>query len=187
MSKLILFNMITVDGFFEGPDREIDWHNIDSEFNEYAIEQLNSADTLIFGRVTYELMAAWWPKPEALKNDPVVAQKMNSIFKIVFSKTLDVAAWENTLIIKEKFDQKIKELKHEKSKDIYIFGSADLASSLRRLNLIDEYRIIINPILLGKGNPLFKEWNTKLNLKLIRVKEFKSGNVLLCYRPARHS
>jgi dihydrofolate reductase len=187
MSKLILFNMITVDGFFEGPDKQIDWHNVDNEFNEFAIGQLNSADTLIFGRVTYELMAAWWPKAEALKDDPEVAKRMNSIPKIVFSKTLDVAAWENTVIVKEKFDQKIKELKQEKSKDIFIFGSADLASSFRRLNLIDEYRIMINPVLLGKGNPLFKEWNTKLHLKLLSVREFKSGNVLLCYKPAKHA
>jgi dihydrofolate reductase len=183
MSKLILFNMVTVDGFFEGPDRELDWHNVDGEFNEYAKEQLNSAGTLIFGRLTYEIMAAWWPTPEGLKDDPVIAQKMNSLPKLVFSRTLDVAAWENTTIIKEKFEQKIKHLKQETTKDIFIMGSAELASSFRRLNLIDEYRIIINPLLMGKGNPLFKEWNTRLKLRLVRVKEFKSGNVLLCYVP----
>jgi dihydrofolate reductase len=185
MARLILFNMMTVDGFFEGPNKEIDWHNVDSEFNEYAIEQLNSADTLIFGRVTYELMAAWWPKADAIKDDPIVAQKMNAIPKIVFSRTLDVAAWENTVIIKEKFEQKIKELKHEKTKNLFIFGSSELASSFRRLNLIDEYRIIINPILLGKGNPLFKEWDAKLKLKLLRLREFKSGNILLVYSPLK--
>jgi dihydrofolate reductase len=189
MSKLILFNAMTVDGFFEGPNKEIDWHNVgsDGEFNEFAIEQLNSADLLIFGRVTYEMMASYWPTPEGVKDDPVIAQKMNSIPKIVFSRTLDVAAWQNTIIVREKFDQKIKELKHEKSKDLFIFGSADLASSFRRLNLIDEYRVMLSPVLLGKGNPLFKEWNTKLHLKLLKIKEFKSGNVLLIYKPVKHS
>lgn len=89
MRKLLVFNLVTLDGYFEGPNRDISWHNVDAEFNEYAIDMLNSVDTLIFGRVTYELMAGYWPTPDAIKNDPIVAGKMNALSKIVFSRTLN--------------------------------------------------------------------------------------------------
>lgn len=185
MCKLILFNMMTVDGFFEGPAREIDWHNVDNEFNAFAIEQLNSASLLIFGRVTYELMAGYWPTPNALSDDPVVAEKMNSIQKIVFSKTLDVADWNNTRLIKELTPEECIKLKQQNDRDIYIFGSANLASAFRKLDLIDEYRIIINPLLLGQGISLFKFAGQKQELKLIKTKTFGSGNILLYYEPKR--
>ncbi len=93
MRKVFLFDMITVDGFFEGPDHDIIWHNVDDEFNECAIGQLNETGTLLFRRATYELMAGYWPTPEAIKNDPVVAGLMNSVAKIVFSRTLDKVEW----------------------------------------------------------------------------------------------
>jgi len=93
MGKVIVFNLITIDGFFERPKHEIDWHHVDEEFNEFAIEQLNTVDTLLFGRVTYDLMANYWPTPTAIKNDPIVANKMNSLPKIVISKTLSHADW----------------------------------------------------------------------------------------------
>lgn len=177
-----MFNMISADGFFEGPGKEIDWHNVDAEFNNFAIEQLNNASVLIFGRKTYELMAGYWPSVEALKDDPVVAGIMNSIDKIVFSRKLRTADWNNTRIGKN-IEEVGRELKMKNEKDIFIFGSADLASSFTKLKLIDEYRIIISPLLLGKGNPLFKPLNDRLKLKLIRTTIFSSGNVLLIYRP----
>jgi len=183
MSNIILFNLMTVDGFFEGPNREIDWHNVDDEFNDFAIEQLNSASALIFGRITYELMAAYWPSTEASTNDPVVAGKMNSIQKIVFSRTLDKAGWNNTRLVKGDPEEEFRKLKQIYDKDIFIFGSADLASTLMNRNLIDEYRIIINPIILGQGNTLFKPSREQLKLRLIKVRTFKSGNVLLYYQP----
>ncbi len=91
MRNLFLFVMVSLDGFFEGPNREIDWHNVDEEFNEFAINQLNDVDTLLFGRVTYQLMASYWPTQSAKESDPIVADKMNNLPKIVFSKTLDQA------------------------------------------------------------------------------------------------
>lgn len=177
--------MITVDGFFEGPNKEIDWHNVDSEFNDFAVEQLNNASCLIFGRLTYQLMENYWPTPAALSDDPVVAQKMNSIAKIVFTRTLDKTEWNNTRLVKGDIELECEKLKLENEKDIFIFGSANLATSFKKLDLIDEYRIIINPIILGRGNPLFKPADEPLKLKLIRIRPFISGNVLLYYEPKR--
>ena len=102
MRKLILFNMISLDGYFEGSSREIDWHNVDDEFNDFAAQQLDSVDILLFGRITYELMAGYWPAPEVIKSDPLISKKINSKAKIVFSRTLEKAEWNNTRIIKDK-------------------------------------------------------------------------------------
>jgi Dihydrofolate reductase len=179
--------MVTLDGFFEGPNKEIDWHNVDEEFNEYAIDLLNSVDILLFGRVTYELMASYWPTPSATTNDPIVAEKMNSLPKIVFSTTLHKADWNNTRLVKERIAEEILKLKLQPGKDMVIFGSGSIVSTFTQLGLIDEYRIIVNPVVLGNGNPLFKGIHDKLNLKLLRTKTFSSGNVLLCYQPIKYS
>jgi dihydrofolate reductase len=185
MRKLYLFNLITLDGFFEGPNRDISWHNVDEEFNEFAIEQLNSADLLLFGRVTYELMASYWPTPTAIKNDPIIAQEMNSIAKIVFSRTMNKVDWNNTRLIKENAAEETSKLKQQPGKNILIFGSADLASEFMKLGLIDEFRIIVNPILLGNGTPLFKDISDRMKLNLLKTRTFRSGNVLLYYEPQR--
>lgn len=183
--KLILFNLMTLDGFFEGPNHEIDWHNVDGEFNEFAIEQLDTADGLLFGRVTYELMASYWPTEAAKTDDPIVAAKMNAISKFVFSRTLHRAEWNNTRLVKENVAEQVSKLKQQPGKDLFIFGSADLAASLAKDGLIDEYRIILNPIILGSGNALFKGVKDRLELKLIKTRIFRSGNVLLYYASAR--
>ena len=175
--------MVSLDGYFEGPNREIDWHNVDGEFNDFAIEQLNSAGGLIFGRITYELMAGYWRSKEATTNDPIVAAKMNSIPKIVFSKTLEKADWNNTRLVKGDANDEIKRLKEESGKDIYIFGSSGLSTTFIQHNLIDEIRVIVNPVILGKGRPLFEGLKKYHKLKLIKTRTFKSGNVLLCYEP----
>jgi dihydrofolate reductase len=101
MRKVIVFNMVTLDGFIEGPNREIDWHNTDGEFNDYSINQLDFADGLIFGRVTYQLMVSYWPTQSAQKDDPIVAGRMNDLPKIVFSRTLERVEWNNTRLVKE--------------------------------------------------------------------------------------
>jgi dihydrofolate reductase len=185
MRKVFLFNMVTLDGFFEGSKREIDWHNVDKEFNEFAIEQLNSTDLLLFGRVTYNLMANYWPTEAAIANDPIIANKMNTISKIVFSKTLKNADWNNTRLIKEHIAEEISNLKHQTGKEIAIFGSSDLVATFMQLSLIDEYRIMINPVILGSGKSLFKGMSDRHNLMLIKTKTFSSGNILLYYRPDR--
>jgi dihydrofolate reductase len=183
MRKIIVQEMITVDGFFAGPNGEIDWHHVDSEFNEYAIEFLDTVDTLMFGRVTYDLMAGYWPTPEGLKDDPIIAGKMNSLAKIIFSKTMDNASWNNSKIVSEIDAVEIEKIKQGPGKDIAIYGSGKIVSALTELGLIDEYRFIINPVILGKGKTLFADLKNKPGLKLLETKEFKSGNVSLSYKP----
>jgi dihydrofolate reductase len=183
MRELIFQMMVTLDGYFEGPNREIDWHNVDAEFNDYAIDLLNNVDVLLFGRVTYQLMASYWPSSAAMTNDPIVAEKMNSLSKIVFSKTLEKAEWNNTRLLKENVGEEITMLKRQHGKDMAIFGSSDLALTLVRLGLIDEFRIFVNPVVLGSGKPVFRGIHDKLNLKLVESKTFRSGNVLLRYHP----
>ncbi|GAA4302871.1 dihydrofolate reductase family protein [Compostibacter hankyongensis] len=185
MRKLITFNMMSLDGFFEGPGGELDWHHVDGEFNEFALEQIGTADTLLFGRKTYELMAGYWPTPEAATDDPAVASIMNSYPKIVFSETLDKADWNNTRLVKEPVAEAVTRLKQQPGKDMLLLGSAFLSSTLMQHRLIDEFRVMINPVVLGKGNPLFLPAQDKLELQLLKVKVFNSGNVLLFYQPVR--
>jgi len=183
MRKLFVFNLVTLDGYFEGPNRDISWHNVDAEFNEYAVAMLNSADTLLFGRVTYDLMAGYWPTADAIKNDPIVAEKMNSLPKIVFSRTLEKAAWQNTRLVKDNIEEEVKKMKTQPGKDMALLGSGVILSEFAQSGLIDEYRIMVNPVVLGSGNPLFKGIRDRLKLKLLTTRTFKSGNVLLYYQP----
>jgi len=185
MRKIIFQTLTSVDGYFEGPGREIDWHNVDTEFNQFARDFLNNVDILLFGRVTYQLMADYWPTDNALKDDPVIAAKMNSIKKIVVSKTLQKAEWNNTVLIKENVEEKIRKLKALPGKSIAIFGSSDLAVSLMKNNLVDEFRIFINPLILGRGKTVFKGLKERYKLKLLNSKTFTSGNVILYYAPAQ--
>jgi dihydrofolate reductase len=180
MAKIIVFNMISIDGFFCGPNGEIDWHNVDGEFNEFAIKQTGEAGLLIFGRTTYELMASYWPNEQTVKNDPIVAGLMNNTPKIVFSTSMSKADWNNTKLVNKIDAEEIKKLKQDSAKDLFIFGSGQIVQEFAKLGLIDEYRLMINPVALGAGKTLFKE---KQKLKLLNSKEFKSGNVLLVYQP----
>jgi dihydrofolate reductase len=183
MRQLISFNLMTLDGFFEGPDHDINWHNVDKEFDEFSIAQLETAGVLLFGRVTYELMAGYWPSEAGLKDDPVVANWMNSLPKVVFSRTLNKAVWNNTRLVKTDIAGEIAKLKQQPGKDLFLFGSADLATTLIKLGLIDEYRILLNPIVLGKGSPLFKGVEKPFKLSLIKTRAFQNGNIMLYYQP----
>lgn len=182
MRDIILFNLITLDGYFAGPNGEIEWHRVDEEFNEFAIKQLHTVGSLIFGRVTYQMMAEFWPSPTALKEDPIVAELMNALPKIVISRTLPTATWNNTRLVKTDVAGELARLKQQPGKDLFVFGSADLAGTLIQEKLIDEYRILVNPVVLGHGKPLFKDINTPFQLKLINSRPFQNGNVLLTYR-----
>ena len=183
MRKIIFWNLISIDGFFEGPNSETDWHNVDDEFNEFAVAFLGTLDTLLFGRKTYELMAGYWPTDMAVDDDPFVAAKMNSLKKVVFSKTLSTAGWENTRLVKENIKEEVEKIKNEPGRDIAVFGSSDLSVELMKHDLIDEFRVLINPVILGGGKTIFKGISGRYKLKLIDTKVFKSGNVLLYYQP----
>jgi dihydrofolate reductase len=184
MRKAIMFNLISLDGFFEGAQKwEIGWHQVDQEFNQFAIDQLEHSGGLIFGRITYEGMAAYWPTPEGKQDDPQVAALMNSLPKFVFSNTLDKVEWENSQIVKNDAAQELIRLKNQPGKDLLLFGSANLASTFTKKGLIDEYRLMLNPVVLGKGGPIFDNANGALKFKLVDLKTFNNGNVLLYYQP----
>ena len=185
MRKIIFQNLISLDGYFEGPNREIDWHNVDAEFDDYAIGVLKRIDLILFGRVTYEMMAKYWPTPEARREDPIVAAAMNDTRKMVASKSLQSVHWENTELLKGDLATGILRLKQQPGKDIAVFGSSSMAVTLIDHDLIDEIHIMVNPIVLGGGKTLFKGLNHRLFMKLVETRTFKNGNVLLIYTPIR--
>jgi dihydrofolate reductase len=183
MRKLFVFNMTSVDGYFAGPNGELDWHNVDEEFDDFAIEQLSEVGTMLFGRITYDMMAGYWPTDIAKQEDPIVAAKMNTLPKVVVSRTPQQPVWENSTLITDDVVQEISKLKEQPGKDITIFGSSILSASLLPAGLIDEYRIMVNPVVLGRGRPLFAGIDHAMSLELLGTRPFKSGNVLLSYRP----
>jgi len=183
MRRVIVSNMVSLDGYVAGPNGELDWHVVDKEFFGYAEDMLNSAGALLFGRVTYEMMAAYWTRPEVKINDPIIARKMNSLPKIVFSTTLEGTDWENTTLVKDNLKQKVLKLKEQPGKDLVILGSASIVSAFTQMGIIDEYRMIINPVILGDGKPEFGSGIGRRTLSLTDVKTLSSGVVILYYQP----
>ncbi len=183
MRKIFSFHVTTVDGYYEGPNQEFDWPIVDEEFNQFALQQLDEVDTLLFGRVTYHLMASYWPTPAARQDDPKVAAKMNGLPKLVVSRTLADATWANTRLIRDDVAAELTRLKQQPGKDMVIMGSSDLTVRLLREGLVDELRIMVNPVVLGDGKSLFRTASSRIGLKLLRARPFNSGNVLLYYQP----
>jgi dihydrofolate reductase len=128
-------------------------------------------------------MAGYWPTPYAIKNDPIVAERMNNLPKVVFSRTLDKASWNNTKLIKGDMAAEMRKMKKEPGKDMAILGSGSIVSQLAQEGLIDEYQIAVNPVVLGQGRTMFDGIKEKLTLKLTKTRTFGNGNVLLCYEP----
>jgi dihydrofolate reductase len=179
MPKLILWDMLSLDGFFEGPNKgDIDWFVFDDELEKYILETQSDVGTLVFGRNTYELMAAYWPSAQGQ-----IADFMNSVPKVVFSTTLQDVGWNNSRLIREDVSEEVSRLKQGAGGDIFCFGSADFASTLINEGLVDEYRIGINPVLLGGGVPFFKGSDSTRKLKLVDIRRLKSGVVILHYQP----
>ena len=178
MAKLIMWNLMTLDGFVEGENRDISWH-LDvwgEELERLSIEQLKAADGLMFGRVTYELMANHWPSATG-----EVADFMNALPKYVFSRTLIKSNWNNTQMFGADLPGAVARLKRESAKNIFLFGSADLAASLIPHGLIDEFRIAVNPVILGGGTPLFKP-GERVKLKLLDARNLSNGIVIVRYQ-----
>jgi dihydrofolate reductase len=182
--KLYSFMVVTLDGFYEGANGEFDWPNVDEEFNEFAVAQLNDTDLLLFGRRTYEGMASYWPTPAARQDDPVVAELMNTVPKLVVSTTLDSADWNNTTLVGGDVAEEITRRKRQPGRSMGIFGSPTLTVGLIELGLVDELRVMVNPIVLGDGHSLFRTAKDRLRLELRQTRTFSSGNVLLTYWPA---
>lgn len=180
MGKLSVFNFITLNGYFKGSGEDISWHKHDEEGTKFSEENMKSGNILLFGSVTYKMMANFWPSQMAYKNFPVVAEGMNNAEKIVFSKTLLKAEWKNTRIIKDNIVEEIKILK-EQGKNMTILGSGSIVSLFAEHSLIDEYQFMVDPIAIGDGTTIFKGITHQLNLKLANTKTFKSGSILLSY------
>jgi dihydrofolate reductase len=180
MARLIMWNLMTLDGFVEGPNRDISWHDDvwGEELERLSIEQLKEAGGLLFGRITYELMAGYWPNATG-----EVADFMNAVPKYVFSRTVKKSNWNNTQLFGDDVPGTVARLKRDSAKDIFLFGSADLAATLIPRGLIDEFRIALNPVILGGGTPLFKP-GEKVKLKLVDSRPLSTGAVLLRYVPA---
>lgn len=184
MRRLVMFNLVSVDGYFAGEDGSLDWQVVDEEFNKAAVLMIESFDAILFGRVTYELFESFWPLAETDPNtsdeDKVIAQKINAMKKFVISESLPQVTWNNTTLIRNNMLEEVKKLKQSEGGDIVIYGSGSLVRALTNVSLIDEYRFMVNPIILGSGKLLFHDMNT-LRLKKIAEQPFASGNVLLTY------
>ena len=185
MRRLIMWNLVTLDGFFEGPKSwDLDWHEYvwGEELEQLSLEQLHAADMILFGRVTYEGMAAYWSSAEG-QAEGQIAELMNTIPKVVFSRTLGKAEWNNTRLVKEPAETEVVNLKKQEGKDILIFGSANLCSTLLQRGLIDECRLGVVPVVLGAGTPLFKPSPDRTKMKLLEARSLKSGCVILRHQP----
>lgn len=187
MRKVLYQVMVSLDGYFEGPDHDISWHTVDEEFNEHAIAMLNRVDTQLFGRVAYQLFEQYWPTagdvPERLAGDHEIARLINQKEKVVFSKTLKEVGWNKARLEKNLTPELIQNLKQQPGRDISITGSI-LAGELAKLGLIDEYNVIISPVVLGKGRPFFEGMHPRLTMRLEGARTFRNGNVVLSYRRA---
>ena len=185
MRKVHVFDTVSLDGLFTDAKSDMSWaHKRDEEWNAFSSSNAGGEGALLFGRVTYEMMAAFWPTPQAAQMLPKVAEGMNRMTKYVVSRTLDRAAWQNTTVLKGDAVDSVKTLKAQAGPDLVILGSGSLVSALTEARLIDEYQIVVSPIVLGAGRPLFETVKTRLSLKLTRTKSFTNGNVVLWYEPA---
>jgi|HubBroStandDraft_2_1064218.scaffolds.fasta_scaffold75629_2 dihydrofolate reductase len=185
MRKVVVFNMVSLDGYFVDGRGDMSWaHKNDEEWNTFVSGNASGNGVLLFGRVTYDMMASYWPSPMALKNSPAVAKGMNEMPKIVFSRTLDKVTWNNTKLLKGDLATEVRKLKRESGPDMVILGSGSIVSQLAEENLIDEYQLATSPIVLGKGRTLFEGVTKKLNLKLTQSRTFGNGTVFACYQPA---
>jgi dihydrofolate reductase len=182
--KIVAFLMVTVDGYHQTTDGDLSWHNVDDEFNEFAAAQVDEADTLLFGRKTYEGMAEFWRSPVALEVDAGMAERMNRYPKIVVSRSLASAQWTPSTLISDDAPAQLTKLKEQPGKDIILLGSSSLAASLLDDGVLDELRIMVNPVILGTGDAALAGAD-RSNLELARVRQFASGNVLLTYHPQR--
>ena len=189
MRKLVLFMHISLDGFTANSRSEIGWVKVDEEMFDYAGQRTNNSDLAIYGRGTYKIMEDYWPtaadKPDATKHDREHSAWYNKVAKIVVSRTMKGKELPNTRIISDNLPAEIRKIKEGAGKEIIMFGSPGLAHSLIKENLIDNYWLFVNPIILGQGIPLFPHFEDGKKLKLIENKTFKSGVVCLHYETQR--
>jgi dihydrofolate reductase len=184
MRRVIAFNTVSLDGYFSGPNGDLSWaHNEDDEWRAFTDGNAKGEGTFLFGRVTYELMASFWPTPAAMKQYPVVARSMNGRQKVVFSRTLQKVTWKNTELVREAPAEMVRRMKDGSGPGMVILGSGSLVSQLAQEGLIDEFQIVVCPVAIGKGRTMFDGIRDKVQLRLVQSRVFGNGNVFVCYEP----
>lgn len=186
MRQLTVFNFVTLNGYYKGPDNDISWHRHGEEEAAYSEASLNADNILLFGRTTYEMMASWWPTPMAAEAAPAVARQMNSAQKIVFSNTIEDPKWNNTTVMNGDIIEKIRAIKQQPGRDMTILGSGSIAAQFAAAGLLDGYEIMIDPVILSAGTPLLSGVNVSIGLELTGHRVFNSGVVLLSYKPLKN-
>jgi dihydrofolate reductase len=184
MRKVTVFNHVTLDGFICDLQNDMSFahENSDEQWESFSAHNVQGAHaTLLMGRVTYDMMKGFWPTAAAKKQSPAIAEAMNASEKIVFSRTLKSSDWENTRFVSEDITGAVKRLKREEGPDMLIFGSGSIVSQLSEAKLIDEYQMIVNPYVLGKGKTMFATLDGKLKLRRTGSQTFQNGNVILTY------
>jgi dihydrofolate reductase len=183
--RIIVFNLVTIDGYFSGANGDMSWaHKTDPEWNAFVEGNASGGGVLLFGRVTYDLMASYWPTQMAMQNSPVIAERMNSLPKVVFSRTLESVSWSNTKLVKGDLAAEVRKMKEETGEDMAILGSGSIVAQLAQEGLIDEFQVVVTPVAIGRGRTMFEDIRKMLKLKLTKTRVFGNGNVLLCYEPA---
>jgi dihydrofolate reductase len=184
MRRLSAFESVSLDGFFTDAKGDMSWaHKQDTEWNEFAGSNAKGGGALVFGRVTYEMMAGYWPTPAARQANAAVAEGMNAMPKVVFSRTLDKASWNNTTVVKGELANAVRKMKKEPGPDMVVLGSGTIVSQLAAAGLIDELQIVVVPVILGKGRTLFEGVDRKIGLERVKARTFGNGNVVLWYQP----
>ncbi|MDA4124223.1 MAG: dihydrofolate reductase family protein [Thaumarchaeota archaeon] len=185
MRHLILDTIVSLDGYFTSLRNEIDWFGFDDDEWKWSRDINRRVDTMLYGRVTYEEFRQFWPTtaPKSMGVDPTLIQQLNTLQKVVFSRTLAKASWKPATLVRGNPSEAVSKLKRQNGKDIVVVGSGTLVGSLLREDLIDEYYVRVRPIILGSGRPIFVDPDGRHPLKLISAKTFKSGVVGLHYEP----
>jgi len=186
MSVMIVFNLVSIDGYFVDMKGDMSWaHNraTDGEWDDFVASNARGGGVLLFGRITYDLMASYWPTPVAAKNDPVVAERMNNLSKVVFSRTMEKAAWSNTRLVKNDPAAEVRKMKREGGADMALMGSGSIVARLANEGLIDEYQVVVVPFVLGAGRTMFEGVKERKRFILTGTRSFANGNVLLTYKP----
>ena len=182
MRKLGVFLSVSLDGYFTDALGDMSWaHNDDPQFNAFVAGNASGGGELLMGRITYELMASYWPTPHAMERDPIVAKAMNNLPKVVFSRTLKEASWNNTRLAADELGQEVRRMKQSEGPDLVILGSGSVAGQLAEQGLVDEFQFVVVPLALGAGRSMFAGITRRMPLSLSATRTFHNGNVLLTY------